>query len=68
MLRSWLLGLFVFLCVPLVAPCDTVLLKDKAAITGTILAEKRDSVAVDIGYTENRSPAQSVADRGQASH
>ena len=35
-------------------PCalaDTIQLKDKAAITGKILAEKSDHVAVDIGYT-----------------
>ena len=30
---------------------DTVLLKDKAAITGKVLAEKPDHIAVDIGYT-----------------
>jgi len=61
MLRSWFPGLIAFLCVPLAAPCDTLLLKDKAAITGTILAEKRDSVAVDIGYTVLVVPRSSVA-------
>jgi serine protease Do len=30
---------------------DTLQLKDKAAITGKILAEKRDQVIVDVGYT-----------------
>src|SRR5579872_5967773 len=29
----------------------TVQLKDKAAVTGKIIAEKRDVVAIDIGYT-----------------
>lgn len=33
------------------ATADTLELKEKAAITGTILAEKPDSVAIDIGYT-----------------
>ena len=33
------------------AAADVVELKDKAAITGKVLAEKRDSVVVDIGYT-----------------
>src|SRR5581483_10919545 len=33
------------------AAADTVQLKDKAAITGKILTEKSDSVAVDVGYT-----------------
>lgn len=30
---------------------DTLQLKDKAAITGNILAEKKDQVAIDVGYT-----------------
>ena len=30
---------------------DTIQLKDKAAITGKVLAEKKDQVAVDVGYT-----------------
>lgn len=30
---------------------DTVLLKDKSAVSGKILAEKSDSVVVDVGYT-----------------
>src|SRR5881409_3898732 len=30
---------------------DTIQLKEKATITGKILAEKRDQVAVDVGYT-----------------
>ena len=30
---------------------DTIQLKDKAAITGKVLAEKPDHIAVDIGYT-----------------
>jgi serine protease Do len=33
------------------ATAATIQLKDKAAIVGTVLAEKRDQVAVDIGYT-----------------
>src|ERR1700743_1930602 len=30
---------------------DTIQLKDKNAVTGKILAEKSDSVVVDVGYT-----------------
>jgi len=30
---------------------DTIELKDKAAIVGKVLAEKRDQIAVDVGYT-----------------
>lgn len=32
-------------------PADVIQLRDKAAITGTILAEKKDQVVVDVGYT-----------------
>src|SRR5262245_47532823 len=30
---------------------DTIQLKDKAAVTGKILADKHDQVVVDVGYT-----------------
>lgn len=33
------------------AMADTLQLKDKASITGKVLAEKRDQVAIDVGYT-----------------
>ncbi|MFM2295718.1 MAG: putative serine protease HhoB precursor [Verrucomicrobiota bacterium] len=33
------------------AHADTLQLKDAASVTGTILAEKRDAVVVDMGYT-----------------
>ena len=33
------------------ALADTIQLKDKAAITGKVLAEKKDQIAVDVGYT-----------------
>ena len=33
------------------AAADTLQLKDKAAVSGKILAEKQESVALDIGYT-----------------
>lgn len=35
----------------LLGRADTIQLKDKAAVTGKVLAEKRDQVAVDVGYT-----------------
>src|SRR5436190_12123366 len=34
-----------------VALADTIQLKDKASITGKVLARKRDQVVVDVGYT-----------------
>jgi serine protease Do len=33
------------------APAATVELKGRASVTGTILAEKRDEIVIDIGYT-----------------
>ncbi len=44
----YLLGVF---CVAAAAPGDTLELKDKATVTGKILSEKRDQIAIDIGYT-----------------
>jgi serine protease Do len=61
MLRPWIFWLMALLCGLFAVRADTVVLKDKAAITGTILAEKRDSVAVDIGYTVLVVPRSSVA-------
>ncbi|HMP81446.1 MAG TPA: trypsin-like peptidase domain-containing protein [Verrucomicrobiota bacterium] len=43
------------------AMADTIQLKDNATITGKILAEKRDSVAVDVGYTVLVVPRSSIA-------
>jgi serine protease Do len=57
------------------APGATIELKGKASITGTILAEKRDQIVIDIGYTvliiprnqvlkllrDNEAAAQSMA-------
>ncbi|HEU6448363.1 MAG TPA: trypsin-like peptidase domain-containing protein [Verrucomicrobiae bacterium] len=39
---------------------DTVQLKDKAAVTGKILADKPDSVIVDVGYTVLVIPKSAV--------
>ena len=51
MLRKCLFLLALALCAGQAAMADTLQLKDKAAITGKILAEKHDQVAVDVGYT-----------------
>lgn len=40
---------------------DTIQLKDKAAVTGKVLAEKKDMVAVDIGYTVLVIPKNQIA-------
>jgi len=51
MLKECLLVSALVFCATQVAPADTIQLKDKAAVTGRILAEKHDQVVVDIGYT-----------------
>src|SRR5438876_9643666 len=40
---------------------DTIQLKEKAAITGKILAQKRDQIAVDVGYTVLVIPRNQIA-------
>src|SRR6266545_6827813 len=42
------------------ASADTIQLKDKAAITGKIVARKRDQVFVDIGYTVVAVPRNQI--------
>src|SRR5437762_12900294 len=42
------------------ALADTVQLKDKATVVGTILAEKHDQVVVDIGYTVLTIPRKEI--------
>jgi serine protease Do len=53
MVRKCLCGSVIaaFAIVVSSATADTIQLKDKAAVVGTVLADKRDQVAVDIGYT-----------------
>lgn len=48
-------------CGASVALADTLQLKDNAAISGKILSEKNDSVAVDVGYTVLVVPRNSIA-------
>ena len=40
---------------------DVVQLKDNASITGKVLAEKRDSVAIDVGFTVLVVPRSAIA-------
>ena len=51
MIRLWLVVPFLVACGLPAALADTVQLKDKAAVTGKILAEKPDHIALDVGYT-----------------
>ena len=50
-------------CVAGVASADTIQLKNKAAVTGKVLAEKSDALVVDIGYTVLVIPRNSVVSR-----
>ncbi len=51
MLKKCAFGAAVLLCLVGLAGADTVRLKDQSAITGKVLAEKREQIFVDIGYT-----------------
>jgi len=44
------------------AAADVIQLKDRAAVTGTILAEKPDQLVVDIGYTVLLIPRDQVSE------
>jgi len=48
-------------CAANFAAADTIQLKDKAAVTGTILAEKPDAIVLDVGYTVLVVPRSSIA-------
>jgi serine protease Do len=45
------------------ASADTIQLKNKAAVTGKVLAEKSDSLVVDIGYTVLVIPRNTIISR-----
>ncbi len=51
MLKPSLLLLALIGCGLLPATAEVIQLKDKASVTGKILAQKRDQVIVDLGYT-----------------
>src|SRR5262249_17756431 len=51
MLKKCFVPFAVAWCSSQVLQADTIQLKDQAAIVGKVLAEKRDQVAVDVGYT-----------------
>jgi serine protease Do len=60
-----MLKLFVFLlalaaCAVTSGRDETIQLKDKAAVTGKVLAEKRDQVIVDLGFTVLAIPRSQI--------
>ncbi len=62
MLRNFLIPFFAAALTCQAAQPDTIQLKDKSSsISGRILAEKRDQVAVDVGYTVLVIPKAQIA-------
>ena len=60
MLQRFILVIWFSLSDASLARADTVQLKDKAAITGKILARKHDQVIMDIGYTVLTIPRNQI--------
>jgi serine protease Do len=50
-MRNWCSSLGMLLATALAAHADTVQLKGQSTLTGKILVEKKDSLALDVGYT-----------------
>ena len=65
-LKKYFLWLAVAGCAAQLAAADTIQLKDRDAITGTILAEKPDAVVVDLGYTVLVVPRSSISSIAKA--
>lgn len=61
MLKRCFLLLAALACGLTQTGADVVQLKEKAAITGKVLAEKRDQVAVDVGYTVLVIPRKEIS-------
>ena len=61
MLKQSVVAVFLTSCAFQCAFADTIQLKDKASIVGTIVAEKKDQVAVDVGYTILLVPRNEIA-------
>ena len=66
MIRAMLRKCFSFsvliYCGVQLAAADTVQLKEKASLTGKILAEKHDQIALDVGYTVLVIPRSQILD------
>jgi serine protease Do len=60
-LKKYLPWLVLILSITNFVSADTIQLKDKAAITGTILAEKPDALVLDVGYTVLIVPRSSIS-------
>src|SRR5262245_44772682 len=60
MLKQVIVGAAFLVCAVSFAQADTVVLKDKASVTGKVLAEKSDQLVVDVGYTVLVIPRRDV--------
>ncbi|HTV76409.1 MAG TPA: trypsin-like peptidase domain-containing protein, partial [Candidatus Baltobacteraceae bacterium] len=68
LLKKYFAWLGLIFCAANLACADTIQLKDAAAVTGKILAEKSDSIVVDVGYTVlviPRSAIQKISRAGE---
>jgi serine protease Do len=60
MLKQLIVGAACFACATPLAQADTIVLKDKASVSGKVLAEKSDQLVVDVGYTVLVIPRREV--------
>lgn len=60
MLRQWSAVTALLLCATVAGTADVLELKDQAAVTGKIIAEKADLVVVDLGYTVLTIPRKDI--------
>ena len=61
MLKQFVFLLAVAMGTRTVSRAETIQLKDKAAVTGKVLVEKRDQVFVDLGYTVLAIPRSQIS-------
>ncbi len=60
MTKRMILSLLIGSVGAAVAHADVLQLRDKAAVAGTILAEKRDQIVIDLGYTVLAVPKSQI--------
>ena len=61
MIKEFLGWALVMSCALPAAFADTVQLKDSSALIGKVLSEKKDQVAIDVGYTVLVVPRNQIA-------
>jgi serine protease Do len=66
MLKVFATALAIIAIAAMTARAETIQLQDKAAVTGKILAEKRDQIVVDLGFTVLSIPRNQIVAISQA--